>query len=183
MYKNELYAGGTFYNSTTTDTVRGIIKYNGTNWVSVGGGLQGLNSRVISMTIFNNELYVGGWFTKIDGNIGQNLMKWDGSKWYDVGFNSDNCCGVSKLYVHHNKLWVTGSFYSVANMPAFTIAPSTNESPLVSPIRAPLPAPAAISTASSAPGLPARYPLSAPYAPPSPPLMRVSTSSFPYGSL
>ncbi len=109
-YKNEIYACGRFYD-TSGDTLGHILRYNGVNWYSVGGGIHGSICDVRTMAIYNNELYVGGYFKKSAGNAGECLMKWDGSQWNDVGFGSQPNFGtVHRLVVHQNKLWAFGSF-------------------------------------------------------------------------
>jgi len=64
-YKGELYAGGNFKSALyPNDSVENIIRYDGTNWKSVGGGMHGGMDDVNAMTVYNNELYVAGSFTK-----------------------------------------------------------------------------------------------------------------------
>lgn len=121
-YKNELYVGGQFYSVGSTDTVSHIIKFNGSNWVSVGSGLLGWNAGISSMLIYQNELYVAGHFLIADGNVGENIMKWDGTQWYDVGFGGEAIGLVWQMMVFNDKIWAVGNFLTAAYMPATSIA-------------------------------------------------------------
>ncbi len=78
-YNGELYAGGNF---DLPNGVEEIAKFDGNAWVSVGGGILG-NAWVNKMVVYQNELYVAGFFHKSAGNAGNGIMKWDGSNWSD----------------------------------------------------------------------------------------------------
>jgi hypothetical protein len=119
-YKNELYVAGRF-GDDLTDTLNNIMRFNGINWYSVGGGVWGSYGEALSMEIYNNELYVGGHIENIGGNPAQNVMKWDGSQWYTVGFgnDSDPAATITKLIVHNNKLFAFGYYQKAAFMPAY----------------------------------------------------------------
>ena len=122
VFQNELYVGGTFFHTTMTDPKNQILKWNGTSWVSVGGGIPGVVSRIYSMAIYNNELYVAGRFFKADGNAGEHIQKWDGSQWRDVGFGGEPSGAVWKLIVFHNKLWALGSYQISAYIPSYCLS-------------------------------------------------------------
>jgi len=120
-YKNELYVGGNFYNyPPLTDTMCNIMRYDGSNWKSVGGGMHGGMDDINSMVVYNNELYVAGSFTKADGNVGDQIQKWDGTNWSEVGNGvNDN---VWQLKVHNGKLYAVGVFSYAGSVPAQHIA-------------------------------------------------------------
>lgn len=124
FYKNELYFGGNFYSSAyPNDTIQNIIRYNGTNWKSVGGGFHGGWGGLNCMAIYKNELYVGGLFTTADGNPGNYIAKWDGNSWSDVGGGLGGTNGqVYDLKVYHNELYAVGVFISAGGVPARYIA-------------------------------------------------------------
>lgn len=61
LYNGELYISGVF-SYTAQIGNRHILKFDGTNWGDVGGGIKGSISSISSMVIYNNELYVGGFF-------------------------------------------------------------------------------------------------------------------------
>ncbi|MEO5642511.1 MAG: T9SS type A sorting domain-containing protein [Bacteroidia bacterium] len=67
MFNGELYAGGPCITTTLQgDTLRNFYKYNGTKWISVDGGT---NNPVLSMGVFQGNLYVGGAFTQVGNGI------------------------------------------------------------------------------------------------------------------
>lgn len=80
-YQGELYVGGNIFNGSLPG---GLVKFDGTNWSVVGQGIKGNSAWVNALKVFNNELYIGGYFQKGDGNSGENLMKWDGANYKAV---------------------------------------------------------------------------------------------------
>lgn len=91
VFQGQLYAGGAFTKYGTA-TVRRLAKWNGTNWVEVGGGLNlALNttdaSRVRALTVHDDgtgsALYVGGNFNNVPGS--PNIVKWNGVTLSGVG--------------------------------------------------------------------------------------------------
>jgi hypothetical protein len=78
---------------------------------------------VLTMEIYNNELYVGGHIENINGSPAEHVMKWNGNQWSSVGFGSDNNASastVTKLVVHDNKLFAFGYYQNVAFMPCYS---------------------------------------------------------------
>jgi hypothetical protein len=108
VYKGEVYVGGNILGAGSDPNNYDLIKYDGTNWVPVGGGIKGGVSFVNGLRIFNNELYVGGYFAKSAGNAGDNLMKWDGLQFKEVVAGLD--AQVWNITEVPDGLIVTGSF-------------------------------------------------------------------------
>ena len=97
VYNNELYAAGDFDTAGGTQTL-GIARWNDVSWNSVGTGLElfltnidtliflphdtvlSKKEHIYSMCVYNNELYVGGTFTKM-GGVNTNCI----AKWHIVG--------------------------------------------------------------------------------------------------
>ena len=79
-YKGELYVGCT---SITTGEGE-LMKFNGTTWSVVGQGIKGNFTWINALKVFNNELYIGGYFFKGSGNAGSYLMKWDSTNYQEV---------------------------------------------------------------------------------------------------
>ena len=102
-YKNEIYVAG----NLNGDTLSEIMKYNGTEWTSVGGGIRDHGPAFAgNLTIYHDELYVVGHFLKATGNADNNVMRWNGTEWLPCGGGvSDPVVGAT---VHDDKLWVTG---------------------------------------------------------------------------
>jgi hypothetical protein len=112
-FENELYVGGNFHSNNPENEINDIIKYNGTEWVSVGDGLKGASAWVNNMIIYKGDLIVAGYFSKFDGNAGDNIMKWDGEKWSEL-FPSDSIDfssgQVMDLKIKNDELYISGSF-------------------------------------------------------------------------
>jgi len=126
-YNGELYVGGNFYSSAYPyDTIQNIMRYDGSNWKSVGGGLHGGMDDVVSMVVYKNELYVAGTFTVADGNPGNYIARWNGNSWSDVGGGVIGVYGgngqIWSLFVYHNELYAGGVFSYAGGVPAQHIA-------------------------------------------------------------
>ena len=73
-YDGYKYLGGNFSSDLSSDTIQDIIRYDGVNFSTVGGGLRGAFSEVSSMVVYHDELYVAGYFPK-EVNYGNNIQK------------------------------------------------------------------------------------------------------------
>jgi hypothetical protein len=110
IYENEIYVGGEFDDST--GTTRNIAKFDGTNWVNVGTGIQqgGVNC-VFALQEFNNKLYIGGRFGKTQDIPGNSFVLWDGNNYKQISSSglSDGDY-ITAFKKHKDKLFVTGKF-------------------------------------------------------------------------
>ena len=70
------------------------------------------NAGIFKMVQFQNELYVGGDFEVIGGEIISYLAKWDGSKWSPVGTIDGP---VKDLIVFKNKLYIQSRAFQEVN--------------------------------------------------------------------
>jgi len=123
FFQGNLYISGGYFTIAGTYTDQAdVLKYNGSSWVSTTGtGFNAAFSGVSSMTVDNNELYVAGHFLMSAGDPGNNIMKWNGSQWQDIGFGpSPNY--IKRMVFHNNKLWAIGCYDKVAYMPCFSIS-------------------------------------------------------------
>jgi hypothetical protein len=88
-----LYAGGTFTNSNGKYYV---AQWNGTNWIELGTGTNGLNANGYVQTICSDasgNLYAAGNFTNASGRY--YVAKWDGTTWAELsGVNSMSADGA-----------------------------------------------------------------------------------------
>ncbi len=121
-YKNELYVAGNFEG----DTLKEIARWNGTQWLSVGGGIGG-DSWVESMVVYKGYLYVGGYFYEQNCNAGNFIMRWDGEEWSDVGGGVQGTYPQSNGQIHgmciyNDELWVGGVFKYAGGVSAKYIA-------------------------------------------------------------
>jgi len=112
VYKNELYAAGTF-SKTDNPANPGnyIAKWDGSSWSDVGGGVIGVyggNGQIWDLFVYNNELYAGGVFSYAGGVHAEIIAKWDGTKWCGLGSVFDN--DVTTMACYHDSLYIGGAF-------------------------------------------------------------------------
>lgn len=84
VYKGELYVAGSETGIRIgSDTIYGqhIVRWDGVNWDTLGASI---TSPVITMEIYDEELYVAGRFDSAGGIFARHLAKWDGAKWDSV---------------------------------------------------------------------------------------------------
>ena len=109
VFNNELYITGNFSNAGGTPT-RGIAKWNGTQWDSVGG--PGLNTSPgysgHDLMVFNNDLILAGGFTSVNGVYVRGIAAWDGVSFDSVGSPSALYSGY-RLASYNNNLYVSGT--------------------------------------------------------------------------
>lgn len=79
----QLYATGQFASADGNPDTTLIAKWSGSEWVSVGGGLQNQFSNTLE--VFNGDLIVGGFFDSA-GNVSgtEKLARWDGAQWHSM---------------------------------------------------------------------------------------------------
>ena len=82
-------------------------------WQQCYGG-SGIAGVVSTMSVYNNQLFVGGAFSLVNGEEMFNLVKWTGSEWEncDSGITGDEEGMVSSLEVFDNKLFIFWIFDS-----------------------------------------------------------------------
>jgi trimeric autotransporter adhesin len=95
VFNNELYVGGWFTkNPLGNFGANKIAKWDGTKWDTVGSGMStGIPGAgwVHNLTIFNNELYASGNFSKCDTLSVVNIAKWNNNVWQSIdGANLSN---------------------------------------------------------------------------------------------
>lgn len=118
-FQGQLYACGNF--SFNANGENDIIAFDGTAWYAPGGGLSDGLGNGRCLTVYQDELYLGGGFTVQNGNAGNCIMKWNGSQWSGLngdlqGVFNDNLTRATALsFLHHDgKLLVGGEFSYVA---------------------------------------------------------------------
>src|SRR6266545_948850 len=86
MIGTDVYVGGSFTDAGGVANADYIAKWNGTNWSSLGSGLDGV---VTAMAVSGTNVYVGGLFTHAGGVAAKGIAKWDGTAWSVLGTASD----------------------------------------------------------------------------------------------
>ena len=128
-FDNYLYAAGMF-NVADGKHCKGIARWDGTQWDSLGRGIDGLDPNTYpqnthAITRYNNELYVGGDFASA-GNVSTPcLAKWNGSTWDSLSvkpFASNWNEAILTLAPINGKLYIGGIFDTVAGIPCEGIA-------------------------------------------------------------
>jgi len=105
LYNDTLILGGVY------DDIQGGVNvsyFDGINFQILGHRIYGSIAGIHAMTIYNGDLYVGGYFLSSAGNEGNHIMRWDGTTWYDVGGGTDN--EIFTLNVYNDELYVGGVF-------------------------------------------------------------------------
>ena len=117
-YHGELYVTGTFYYAGG-NAVRGIAKWQGSDWVPVGAGLHGYGN---GLKVVNDELYVFGVFDSINGVAANSLAKFDGAVWSPVFNlprfgNASNYNNIQDAEWYNNELYIVGNFSQAGSNP------------------------------------------------------------------
>jgi hypothetical protein len=118
----DLFVGGYFTEADNTP-VNYIAKRNSTGWHSLGGGMGGVGlseKAVMGLTVYNGELYAGGFFTTAGGIPANHIAKWDGTSWSALGTGVGNV--VYSLAGYNGNLVAGGLFISAGGNPANYIA-------------------------------------------------------------
>lgn len=109
-WNGQIYVGGSFTRAGS-DPGRGLIVLDGTTWPDgsqgsiVGDGTIGPTTGVAALAVYNNELYVGGGFTVLNGPPNtDNIVKWNGTAWSEVGGGLNGTIG--SMVVYNNTLYV-----------------------------------------------------------------------------
>jgi len=124
---DKLYVGGHF-TLVNNQTQWGIASWNGTQWDSLGCGMDDLSignqpGSTSGMVRYGNHLYAGGSFRIAGGLNTPALARWDGISWDTVpGVAMDQMDLVHDIIVYNNELYICGSFDSVGNSPASCVA-------------------------------------------------------------
>ena len=102
---------------------------------NISGGDGPLGPSVTTAAFFQGNLYIGGRFTSIDGEIVNNIAYWDGGSWHALGEGEnagvtvdENRTEVSSLYADEDHLYVGGRFAQAGSIPAGSLARWDGES-------------------------------------------------------
>ncbi|MBK8499662.1 MAG: T9SS type A sorting domain-containing protein [Flavobacteriales bacterium] len=126
-----LYCSGAAFHADDDVTSPGIFKWDGTQFQAMGCGVNwdcvtplsngGLaNGGVTAMAFWNDELYIGGDITELNGEPAAYVARWDGNAWQNVGvgFNGP----VRKLRAYPDGLYAVGYFDEAEGQAAHGLA-------------------------------------------------------------
>ena len=140
VYNNELYVAGEYTGFSGVAIHYAIAKWNGLSWTNVlvipaVYTLDGAIGEILSMTVFNGNLFIAGSFFSVDNIQTKQIAKWDGANWSAVGSGINNASypfggdsdgasytSVNALTVYDNELYATGRFDSCGAIATRNIA-------------------------------------------------------------
>ncbi len=119
VHNNEVYVGGLYLNNGSSQPVYSVARWDGSAWVSVGGGLAsatGTATTVNALISFNGRLIAAGSFLQTGPSVVptvaiSRVAQWDGTSWQQMG-NGLTGGTVSALAVHNGELYAGGMFTS-----------------------------------------------------------------------
>jgi hypothetical protein len=111
VYNGDLIAVG-WFNYAGTLGCKGVARWNGTEWFQMGS-LLGDNFCVKTVKVYQNKLYIGGYFGSANS---VNIFVWDGSQWLPLDSGVDG--QVNVLEVYGDELVVGGSFTNAGGQPS-----------------------------------------------------------------
>jgi hypothetical protein len=109
VYKDDVYFGGQFVQNNNSGENH-IARWSGTEWLSVGGGIESENASIYELKVIDNFLYAVGSFTEIGGIQAKGIARWDGEKWCSCGAEIN---GVVKTITEFNDTLYIGGNFSV----------------------------------------------------------------------
>ncbi|MBI3415083.1 MAG: hypothetical protein HY043_07155 [Verrucomicrobia bacterium] len=120
-----VYAGGRFSGIGRT-LANNIAKWDGNSWSTLGTGMEGSpnvfppDGYVSALAVLGSNVYAGGNFTKAGGTAANNIARWDGSSWSELGSGINGV--VLALAVSGSNLYVGGNFTKAGGIAANGIA-------------------------------------------------------------
>ena len=130
VFGNDLFVGGLFTEVRGVPETKGIARWDGVRWHSVGGGITRSDPPLVpdgfvaTLAVADSNLFAGGRFTQM-GNSGitVNVARWDGEDWHPLGSGlGDRFKGVSTLTVSGDTLYAGGNFEKAGSLPVGCIA-------------------------------------------------------------
>ncbi len=111
MFQNKLYVTGDFVKAGKYYSPH-FARWNGADWDTVNFRMRQGNTEgsAWNLDVYNNELYVGGWFDSIGGIKTNNFAKFDGTNWHSLSYPYYTC--VSGMANYKGKLYMSGEVTS-----------------------------------------------------------------------
>ena len=105
-YQGELYIGGAFYESNYG--LDNLAKWNGSTWINIPWVSGCSFCNVAGLIVYQNKLFIGGYFSKSMGQAGDNLLSWDGTNLIDYNLVCNSVEFAGDMCIYKNKLIITG---------------------------------------------------------------------------
>lgn len=106
VYNDKLIATGDFEESGNGNKkCRFIAEWDGSEWKDMQGGLSGGIRGGYELTVYKNQLFVGGHFDGSNSISSSNIIKWDGNNWITLGNGVPD--HVEALCIYKNQLYVS----------------------------------------------------------------------------
>lgn len=121
VYNGDLIVGGSFLKAGG-NSANNIARFNGTSWSQMGSGVTegSYYTAVYALAVYNNELIVGGHFSKAGGISANEIARWNGSSWLPFGNGMNGT--VYALTVYNDLLIAAGIFTTADGVSANRIA-------------------------------------------------------------
>jgi trimeric autotransporter adhesin len=121
-----LYAGGLFSRAGNTE-IYSIALWDGENWLPLRpeGKQDGVDGIVYTIKKHNNDILFGGFFALPDESEIQNLARWDGSEWYEIGggvSSTNSYPRVRAIQSYKDRIIIGGLFDQVASTSVSNLA-------------------------------------------------------------
>lgn len=108
--QGNIYAG-TCYNDYATMYTGGVVKWNGSQWLHLGGGMLTDDGCINTLAFGPDDvLYAGGFFSPEAGSSYGAVGKWDGTEWTVLGDHFDS--QVMSLAVSQAGVLYAGGIFS-----------------------------------------------------------------------
>ena len=125
VYNGELYVGG-YFGISTGEAGDYIMKWNGSTWSQVGGGLDPCG-QVETMKVYHGALFIGRQSACGSTPQQQTIAKWDGTQWQSVTSapefsSSGSPVGVLCMTILNDELYIGGGFDTLDGIALNSIA-------------------------------------------------------------
>ena len=98
--------------SSDGKTIAFITRWDGATWSPFDSGVSGTQfESVRSLTVFNNELIVGGFFDTAGEKPARHIARWDGVEWSSLGVGMN---GAPSGLAEYNGELIAGGYFDIA---------------------------------------------------------------------
>ncbi len=106
---SDVYVGGGFI-TVSGETVNRIVRWNGSSWSALGGGLPPASFAINGpkLAVSGDHLIASGDFTTAAGGPGERIAKWNGTTWTNMGAGLN--ANANALLTAGGDIFAGGSF-------------------------------------------------------------------------